>query len=90
MSTKDVLWNMLAEHVNSDVAILDLTNVTFLDSSALHCFLLLRKQMQQLGKPGIIRIANANAVIARILHICGLDALFELHDSVESAQDASI
>jgi len=87
-STKGELEKLLDGQTDDDVAVLDLGGVTFLDSSAINCFLRLRKRMQERGGEGIIRIANANSMIRRVFKICGLDEIFELYDSLDSAQRA--
>jgi len=87
-SRKPELQRLLGAAENSDIAILDLQNVTYLDSSALSSFMSLKKHMVERGKAGVVRVAGASAPLLRIFQICGLDRVFELYDSASEAQQA--
>jgi anti-anti-sigma factor len=71
------------EHLNSafasmtdvDVAIVDFTNVTYIDSSALTCLTVFHRSMEHAGKTPV-HIVGANAHIKRILTITGLYNFF--------------
>ena len=56
--------------------VLDLTRVTFIDSSGLHAFTDLHNQMRATG--GEFRIVNTNRNAARIFELTGLDRLLTI------------
>ncbi len=73
------LWKTLQASAGKDVAVLDFATVTYVDTSALASLVRLRKHMKAQGGEGIVRIVNANSMILRILRICALDTVFEIH-----------
>jgi anti-anti-sigma factor len=87
-SKKTQIATLLAEADNTDIAIVDLAGVTYIDSSCLSCLALQKKRMHENGTAAILRIAGASESLRRIFEICGLDKTFELYPSLEHAQDA--
>jgi anti-sigma B factor antagonist len=54
--------------------VIDLTQVDFVDSSALHAFVVANKRLEEHG--GSLRITGVSDVIRRTFEIVGLDELF--------------
>jgi anti-anti-sigma factor len=66
--------------------ILDLTKVTFCDSSGLSLFIDLHRQAGAGG--GWLRLAGARPELRSMLRVTRLDQLFALYDTVEAATEA--
>jgi anti-anti-sigma factor len=64
--------------------ILDLAGTTYLDSSAIGAFILLRKTVTERPGGGVA-LARVGPHIARIVEIAGLSAIFPSFDSLEAA-----
>ncbi len=79
---------LLSEADNADIALVDLSGVSYIDSSCLSCLALQKKRMHENGTAAILRIAGASESLRRIFEICGLDKTFELYPSLEHAQNA--
>lgn len=79
ISRREELEEQLAAAHDADVAVLDLREVPYLDSSALSCFIKLRKRMMERG-PGILRIAGANPQVRRIFTLTNLDRIFRIEE----------
>lgn len=89
-SRKTEIENLLAKANYVDVAVIDLSDASYLDSSCLSCLAVLKKRMAENGTAAILRVAGANGSLRRIFHICGLDQSFELYDSLEEAQNGKL
>lgn len=76
------LKSQLAAARPLELAVVDMRDVTFLDSTALTELITLKKQM--MGR-ATVRIIGAPAPIRKLLHSTGLDKLFDLHESYASA-----
>jgi anti-anti-sigma factor len=87
-SRKAHIERLLAEADNADIAIVDLSGATYIDSSCLSCLALQKKRMHENGTAAILRIAGASDSLRRIFEICGLDKSFEIHASLDEAQNA--
>jgi len=87
-SRKGQIEALLSAADNTDIAIVDLAGVTYIDSSCLSCLAIQKKRMQQNRTAGILRIVGASESVKRILQICGLDKSFELYASLDEAQNA--
>lgn len=70
----------------ADVAVIDLSGTTYLDSTVLSCIALLRKNMKRCGSRATIRVAGAGAFARRLFSITGLDKMVEFFDSVSAAR----
>lgn len=86
-SRKAQIASRLAEADNTDIAIVDVAGVSYIDSSCLSCLALLKKRMRENGTAAILRIAGASQSLRRIFEICGLDKSFEIYASLEEAQN---
>jgi len=87
-SRKAHVATSLSEADTSDVAIVDVADVSYIDSSCLSCFAIQKKRMPENGTAAVLRIAGASESLRRIFEICGLDKTFELYPSLEDAQNA--
>lgn len=87
-SRKAQIEKLLAEADEADIAIVDLANVTYIDSSCLSCLALQKKRMRENGTAAVLRIAGASQSLLRIFEICGLDKSFEIYPSLEQAKNA--
>ena len=67
-----------AQHV-----VVDLLNVTFIDSSVVRSLVLAHRTLLQRG--GWLRLVYTHHLIGRVLEICGLDSLLPRYTSVEAA-----
>jgi anti-anti-sigma factor len=63
--------------------IVDLLNVSFIDSSVIGALLLTHRDAQPLD--GWVRVVYTNHEIRRVIEICGLSELFPQFPSVEAA-----
>jgi len=79
---------LLSEADNADIVLVDLSGVSYIDSSCLSCLAVQKKRMHENGTAAIVRIAGASESLRRIFKICGLDTTFELYRSLEDAQSA--
>lgn len=77
------LRDLFAAAHSLELAVLDMREVTFFDSTALTELIGLKKQM---ATPATVRIIGAPAHIRRLFHSTGLNKLFELHESYVSAK----
>jgi anti-anti-sigma factor len=65
------------------VIALDLSALTFSDSSGLNLLLRIRMQAQQRAIP--LRLAGLRPSVLRVFEFTGADALFSLHDRIDQA-----
>jgi anti-anti-sigma factor len=85
-SRRDDLIAILEPAAFAEVAVIDLSEATYLDSTALSCVATLRKNMNRCGSHGAIRIARASASARRLFTIAGFDEMVEFYDSVAAAR----
>jgi anti-sigma B factor antagonist len=69
----------------SPAMLVDLTNVTFMDSSALSTLIRVHKYAGSHG--GGIRLVGPNARVSRLLEITHLDHVLPVHDTIEAAAE---
>lgn len=81
LCNQDELVRVLSVAENVDVAIIDLAQVTFMDSSAIACLVRLRKAMKRNGHGAIVRLINVRHSLARVFSICGLESSFDIQES---------
>lgn len=74
--------------VDTDVAIIDLSGVTFLDAGALGSFVGLKKRLRARGRLGIVRVVAPNPRFRRLFQITGLTKILEICESLSGAQAA--
>lgn len=74
MADKEALTASLQAAETADLVILDLTDVTYVDSTILGCFVHLRKRV--LAHGGSVRLIGVRPNIYRLLETTGLDRVF--------------
>jgi anti-anti-sigma factor len=84
LSQREGLDTVLRVGDDTSIVILDLSETTYLDSSALGAFLTLRQSL--LDRDGSVALAGADPHVKRILEITGLDAVFKCYDSMDDAR----
>ncbi|WP_168217400.1 STAS domain-containing protein [Paracoccus liaowanqingii] len=62
--------------------IVDLSEVRFMDSSALGAFIFAAKKM---GSVGSIAIVGLNGVVARLFKLTSMDKVFAIHPTIDAA-----
>ena len=67
------------------ILVFDMTQVTFLDSSALAVFIAALKHLRTVD--GIMVIAGPTTRILRVFEITGLDRIFDIKDTVGEAEE---
>jgi anti-sigma B factor antagonist len=78
---KQAVVNLVSDG-NSNV-IIDLSGVSFMDSSGFGTLLGATKRLRPLG--GGLHLAGANSTIQRMLRLTRLDTIMQIHDSVDDA-----
>jgi anti-anti-sigma factor len=66
--------------------VVDLSGVTFMDSSGINVFVAVYQQVD--GTQGWLRIAGAQQSVLHVLELVGVDALIPCHPTVEQALNA--
>ncbi|MHB8246894.1 MAG: STAS domain-containing protein [Acidimicrobiales bacterium] len=82
---REALLKALAEGPGS--VLLDLSELTFIDSTIISVLVMTRKRAQALG--GEVRLRHVPGRIQRILAITGIDSLFPIDDGVAKADDGA-
>ncbi len=78
LSAKDALTERLHEATDADVAVIDLSRVTYLDSTAIHCFIELKNRMIGRGHAGVVKLLSPHDRIRKIFELCDLNRLFPI------------
>jgi anti-sigma B factor antagonist len=78
----------LLDTVDADIAIIDLTDVRFIDGGALGLLVALKKRLHERGRLGVVKIIAPNRRIRRLFRITGLAKLFEIYESLPRTQAA--
>ena len=79
------LRDCLSEVIDSDVkrVVLDLTDVEFLDSTALSVMVGAHKRLAKTGEP--LAVVATTEAVQRVLSVTGLSRVFAVHDSRDAA-----
>lgn len=72
----EVLAKLQAAAKQSDIVDVDLSTVTYADSTALGLLIGLRNQLRQRG--GKVRLISPTARVRKLLELAGLDRVFEI------------
>lgn len=80
---KEMLRESLAAAEQADVAVIDMTGVTFLDSAALGVLIGFKKRLAE--RKGTVRVVLISLQLRRLFEITGLERVFEIYPSLESA-----
>lgn len=86
MDNAPILEDRLGALVEQGHTVLDLSGVTFLDSTALSAVIVAYRRAQ--ARDHSLRLAGAKGWVRRILKITELDVVLEHHDEVDDAVDA--
>lgn len=80
----------IAEHVEAGRRrlVLDLSTVTFIDSTAIGVLMGAVMRLDELGGGSVVVCAEENKRVLRIFEMVGIDSLVELHSSREEAISA--
>ncbi|WP_030230410.1 MULTISPECIES: STAS domain-containing protein [unclassified Streptomyces] len=86
--TKDVLTEVLlsCDGATPPRTVVDLSGVTFMDSSGINVFIAAHQQVSDAG--GWVRIAGAQQSVLRVLQLVGVDTLISCHATTEQALTA--
>jgi anti-anti-sigma factor len=76
---REELDELLSAARTSRIAVLDMQEVSYIDSTALTCFIRLKKRMAKHG-PAIICILHPQQRVRRVIELARLDELFDLID----------
>lgn len=84
LSVADELKQALVEQVAAhQVVVVDLSGVTFCDSSCLAAFVAGRRAADERGS--VFRLAAAREIVSKVLRVAGLADYLQVHESVEAA-----
>jgi len=89
LDVADAQWSETIDAALGDGAsrlVLDLTNVTFIDSSVVRALVLAHRRV---GPEGWLRLVYTHHVIARVIDICGLADTFPQYATVDAARRAA-
>ena len=78
IATRDRLASLLRPAELADTAIIDMSETTYMDSTALSCLIHLKKQLLQ--RDGAVHLVGVRPNVRRVFTICKLDELFEIRD----------
>ncbi|MCP3802356.1 STAS domain-containing protein [Allokutzneria sp. A3M-2-11 16] len=85
VSRQDELYEELSEALRTASArvVLDLTKVSYIDSSGLSAIAVANREAQEAG--ALFRVAGSGGFVTRLLRTTGLDTVLDLHPTVEAA-----
>ncbi|MFJ7146761.1 STAS domain-containing protein [Streptomyces sp. NPDC100445] len=83
MALGPALFSALRADPPPRLVVLDLSGLTFCDSSGLN--LLLRVRLEAEHRSITLRLVCPGATVLRLLKITGMDTLFDIHDRLEQA-----
>ena len=88
LSNSDALGDRLDDLVDRGHVVLDLSGLSFLDSTALAALITVRKRAA--GRGTSLHLAGAYGTALRVLQITGLDVHLRHHDHVADALEAAL
>jgi anti-sigma B factor antagonist len=68
--------------VDTDVAIVDFTDVQFIDGGALGALVALKKRLRARGHLGIVSVVVPNPRFRRLFEMTGLDKVFQVYPTM--------
>jgi anti-anti-sigma factor len=80
----------LASLHDADVAVVDLREVPYADSSFINALMALRNEIAKRGTPFAVRLVGANASLRRAMEILQLNEFVEYWDSLCAARSSGI
>lgn len=88
LSNAQLLESHLCSIIDDGHVVVDLSRVTFLDSTALSAIIVAYRKGQLTGHS--LRLAGAQGAVRRVLEITQLDVVLEHHDDVGDAVEAAL
>lgn len=88
VSDRRRLTDAFAVAAASSTVIVDFNKATYIDSSALHCILMLRQSMQE--SQSDLVLVGLHDTVYRVFEICHLEPLFDIRPSLESMRDGEL
>lgn len=89
LATRTLLAEMLLPAETAEIAIIDVTSATYIDSSCLQSLLRLRNKLAILNGSADVRIVGARKQIARVFSVTGLDHVFSMYPTVADALEGA-
>ncbi|SDM65664.1 STAS domain-containing protein [Allokutzneria albata] len=85
VSRQDELYDELSTALRSDSAkvVLDLSQVSYIDSSGLSAIAVANREAHEVG--AVFRVAGSCGFVSRLLRTTGLDTVLDLHPTVGAA-----
>ncbi len=68
----------LSRATDADVAVIDLSQVTYLDSTAIHCLIQLKNRMIGRGHAGVVKLLCPRNHVRKVFELCDLNRLFDI------------
>ncbi len=78
LSSEEQLEALLLPAEDADNAIIDMSETTYIDSTALSCLIRLKKRLAARGDVGTVYLVGMNSSIRKLFSITGLDGVFEI------------
>ncbi len=88
LSNAERVKSMLSESIGQGNVVIDLSRVTFMDSTGLSAMIVAYRRGQ--GAQHTLRLAGAQGPVRRVLEISQLDIVLEHHDDVGDAVEAAL
>ena len=88
IANKDSLAALLLPGEDADAVVIDMSDTTYMDSTALHCFIHLKTQLMARGG-GSVRLVGVQPKFRRLFAITGLEKLFDFEDLNEGSAQAT-
>jgi anti-sigma B factor antagonist len=85
--TTPMLEDLLQEVIDADSrhVVLDLTGVTFMDSSGLSLLVVSLKRLRDTG--GYLCLAHVQNLVRNVLLLSAVDTMLDVYETVEAAED---
>lgn|GEM_PF-1306459 len=77
LARRDELEQQLSSAYTAAIAVIDLRDVTYIDSTALACLIRLKKRMTEHG-PAIVQLRSVQPQVFRVFELTQLDKVFEV------------
>ena len=90
LATAPRLHQALGEFTaGAGTVIIDLTGVSFIDSSGLNVLMQSRERLTAEGQPSLLRLVVSRPAIQRVFDVTGLTAVFDVFATVDEALQSS-
>jgi len=78
ISSSEALSELFAPLAGCDEVVIDMSDVSYIDSVAIRCFVRLRNEMKQRTADPVIRLEHVTPGVRRILEITRLDRMLQI------------